>query len=111
MSFSLDRPNAESRADLMKEANRICENARVSIRTARHNAQKQIKSDEKRRVISRDEGVKEMKKVCVFPSSRLQSCELNLLNSFHLQMEEETKKQTTEVDQFFEKTKKRLEQG
>ena len=54
---------AETRAALVKEINRICENAKVSIRAARHSAQKQIKSDEKRKVIGTSEATGEMKRV------------------------------------------------
>jgi hypothetical protein len=57
------RPTAETRAELVKEVNRLCENAKVSIRSARHIAQKQIKSDEKRKVVSKDEANREMKEV------------------------------------------------
>ena len=42
---------------------RLCENARVAIRTARHTAQKQIKSDEKRKIVGTAEGAKDLKKV------------------------------------------------
>ena len=57
------RPSAETRAELVKEVNKLCENARVSIRSARHSAQKQIKSDEKNKVVGKSEAAGEMKKV------------------------------------------------
>lgn len=64
---------------------RICENARVSIRSARHTAQKQIKTDIDNKVVGRSEGDKDMKRI-----------------------EADTKKYTAQVDALFEKTKKTL---
>lgn len=43
--------------------NRVCENARISIRTARQIAQKQIRNDVRNGVVGKDEGNREMKKV------------------------------------------------
>jgi ribosome recycling factor len=98
---------------LVKEVNKICENAKVTIRAARHSAQKQIKSDEKRKIIGTSEGSGEMKRVSsglrislLWRSDRISHSE----NS-SAQMEEETKKRTAEVDQLFEKAKKQIEQG
>jgi ribosome recycling factor len=48
---------------------RLCENARVAVRTARHTAQKQIKSDEKRKIVGTAEGAKDLKKVRLLSSS------------------------------------------
>ncbi|KAN0066421.1 hypothetical protein ACQY0O_000515 [Thecaphora frezii] len=79
------KPTAETRQAMVKDVTRICENARVSIRSARHAAQKQIKSDVERKVIGKSEGDKEMKSI-----------------------ETETKKYTAEVDTLFDKTKKNL---
>lgn len=62
-SLPLARPTVESRRDLIKEISKLCENARVSIRSARHVAQKQIKSDIDNKVVGSSEGKQEMKKV------------------------------------------------
>ncbi|UZJ52148.1 hypothetical protein CBS101457_001468 [Exobasidium rhododendri] len=88
LRLPVPRATAETRAALVKEVNKICENAKVSIRAARHSAQKQIKSDEKQKIIGTNEANGEMKR-----------------------MEEETKKKTAEVDQIFERAKKQIEQG
>jgi len=85
---AVPQPTTESRQAMVKDLTRICENARVSIRDARHKAQKQIKSDIDRKVVGKSEGEKEGKKV-----------------------EAETKKWTTEVDKLFEKMKGTLLAG
>jgi hypothetical protein len=63
----------------VKEVNRICENAKVSIRSARHIAQKQIKSDEKRKVIGTNEANGEMKRVSEGKENETSPCEYCLL--------------------------------
>lgn len=83
--IALPQPTTEARQALVKDLTRLCENARVSIRDARHRALKQIKSDIDRKVVGKSEGDKETKKV-----------------------EAETKKFTQHVDQLFEKFKHSL---
>lgn len=85
LRVAVPQPTTESRQAMVKDLTRICENARVSIRDARHKAQKQIKSDIDRKVVGKNEGEKESKKV-----------------------EAETKKWSTQVDQLFEKMKATL---
>ncbi len=85
---AIPQPTTESRQAMVKDLTRICENARVSIRDARHKAQKQIKSDIDRKVVGKSEGEKESKKI-----------------------EAETKKWSTQVDQLFEKMKQTLLAG
>lgn len=85
---AVPQPTTESRQAMVKDLTRICENARVSIRDARHKAQKQIKSDIDRKVVGKSEGEKESKKV-----------------------EAETKKFSTQVDQLFDKMKQTLLAG
>ncbi|CBQ67470.1 conserved hypothetical protein [Sporisorium reilianum SRZ2] len=85
LRVAVPQPTTESRQAMVKDLTRICENARVSIRDARHKAQKQIKSDVDRKVVGKSEGDKESKKV-----------------------EAETKKWTAQVDQLFEKMKQSL---
>lgn len=85
LRVAIPQPTSESRQAMVKDLTRICENARVSIRDARHKAQKQIKSDIDRKVVGKSEGDKESKKV-----------------------EAETKKWSTQVDQSFEKMKQTL---
>lgn len=63
LRIPVPKPTAETRAQLVKDVNRVCENARVSIRSARHTAQKQIKDDTKRKVVGTSEAQQEMKKV------------------------------------------------
>ncbi|MCO5590010.1 hypothetical protein L7F22_043979 [Adiantum nelumboides] len=88
LHIPIPRPTSETRAQLSKDISKICENARVSIRTARHLGQKQIRSDEKQKVIGADEARSEMKAI-----------------------DEETKKQTAEVDKLYEQMKARIEQN
>lgn len=82
---AVPKPTAETRQNMFKEITKICENARVSIRTARHLAMKQIKADIEQRIVSKTEGDKEGKKVDV-----------------------ETKKFSAEVDQLLAKLKTTL---
>lgn len=85
LRVAVPQPTTESRQAMVKDLTRICENARVSIRDARHRAQKQIKSDIDRKVVGKNEGEKESKMV-----------------------EAETKKWSTQVDQLFDKMKSSL---
>ncbi|GAC96650.1 potential mitochondrial ribosome recycling factor [Pseudozyma hubeiensis SY62] len=85
LRVAVPQPTTESRQAMVKDLTRICENARVSIRDARHKAQKQIKSDIDRKVVGKNEGDKESKKI-----------------------EAETKKWSAQVDQLFEKMKQTL---
>ena len=85
LRVAVPQPTTESRQAMVKDLTRICENARVSIRDARHRALKQIKSDIDRKVVGKNEGDKETKK-----------------------LEAETKKMTAQVDQLFEKMKQSL---
>ncbi|SNX81389.1 uncharacterized protein MEPE_00094 [Melanopsichium pennsylvanicum] len=82
---AIPQPTTESRQAMVKDLTKICENARVSIRDARHKAQKQIKSDIDAKVVGKNEGEKETKKV-----------------------EAETKKWSAEVEKLFEKMKQTL---
>lgn len=82
---AVPQPTTETRQAMVKDLTKICENARVSIRDARHKAQKQIKSDIDRKVVGKNEGEKESKKI-----------------------EAETKKWATQVDQLFDKMKQTL---
>lgn len=59
----IPRPTAETRAALLKDVSRICENARVSIRSARHTGQKQLKSDVDNKVVGTSEAKKEGQQV------------------------------------------------
>lgn len=73
--FFFSRPTADSRTKLLADINRICENARVSIRSARHSAQKQIKKDVDGKVVGKSEGDKEMKKMDEEAKSRQKEVE------------------------------------
>lgn len=108
LRIPVPRPTAETRAQLVKDVNRVCENARVSIRSARHAAQKQIKEDTRTKVVGSSEAQREMKKVGLFA---LFDTGRSNLPPLYAQMEEETKKRAAEVEQLFEQTKKRIEQG
>lgn len=70
MSNRLARPDMNLRNELAKQASTLCENARTSIRAARHQGQKDIKKDENAKTVSGEEATREMKKV----SSSLLSC-------------------------------------
>lgn len=85
LRVAVPQPTTESRQAMVKDLTRICEHARVSIRDARHRALKQIKSDIDRKVVGKNEGDKESKK-----------------------LEAETKKIGAQVDQLFEKMKQSL---
>lgn len=84
--ISSPRPTAETRTQLLKDVNRICENARVSIRAARHTAQKQIKRDTDSKIVGTSEAAKEQKK-----------------------MDEEAKARQKEVEDFYNGLKKKIE--
>lgn len=70
----IPRPTAETRAALLKDVSRICENARVSIRSARHTGQKQLKTDVDNKIVGTSEAKKEGQQVsrdtCVLHSCR-----------------------------------------
>lgn len=85
LRVAVPQPTTESRHAMVKDLTRICENARVSIRDARHRALKQVKSDIDAKVVGKNEGDKEGKKV-----------------------EAETKKWSSQVDSLFEKMKATL---
>lgn len=57
------RPTSETRATLQKDVSKILENARASIRAARHTARDGINSDKKRKIVGTDEAKKDEKKV------------------------------------------------
>ena len=57
------RPDMNLRNELAKQASTLCENARTSIRAARHQGQKDIKKDENAKTVSGEEATREMKKV------------------------------------------------
>ncbi|CEH11909.1 Ribosome recycling factor [Ceraceosorus bombacis] len=86
LRIPVPQPNTESRQNLLKQISNICENARTSIRSARHIAQKKIRADEKNKVVGTEIGRNDQKS-----------------------LDETTKKFTAEVDTVFEQTKKKLE--
>lgn len=86
LRIPVPRPTAESRTRLIKDINRICENARVSIRSARHIGQKQIKADIDSKIVSTNEGQKEQKT-----------------------MDEEARKWQKDVEEFYNGLKKKIE--
>lgn len=59
----ISKPDWDKRQQLVREASHLCENARVSIRAARHQGQKEIKHDVDNKVIGKEEGRSETKKV------------------------------------------------
>ncbi|CAO1629781.1 unnamed protein product [Sympodiomycopsis kandeliae] len=61
LRIPIPRPTTETRLQLLKDINRICENAKISIRSARHIGQKQIKADIDNKIIGATEGQKEQK--------------------------------------------------
>ncbi|PWZ02966.1 ribosome recycling factor, partial [Testicularia cyperi] len=63
LRVAVPKPTSESRQQMVKDLTKICENARVSIRTARHQGMKQIKSDIDNKVVGKSEGDKETKKL------------------------------------------------
>lgn len=71
---------------MLKDINKICENARNSIRVGRQNALKQIKRDVDSKVVGDNEAKKEQKLV-----------------------EDETKARQKEVEDFYNSIKKKLE--
>ncbi|KAK0550285.1 hypothetical protein OC845_002722 [Tilletia horrida] len=86
VKIPIPRPNAETRAKLAKDVARICENARVSIRAARHEGQKALSADQKNKIVGSEEARKEGKK-----------------------LDEETKRFTSEVDKLLEEMKQKVE--
>lgn len=97
------KPDLASRNALAKQLSGICENARVSIRAARHQGQKEIKKDVDNGVVSGEEGRKEGKKASRF-SSRRADCDL----SCRSQLQDTVNKYTSEVDTIHDKAKKIL---
>ncbi|KAL9936016.1 hypothetical protein V8E36_004858 [Tilletia maclaganii] len=86
IKIPIPKPNAETRAKLLKYIARICENARVSIRAARHQGQKDLSADQKKKIVGSEEARKEGKK-----------------------LDEETKNHTASVDKLLEEMKQKVE--
>ncbi len=101
-----ERMTTELRQAMVKDISRICENARVSIRSARHEAQKQIKADIDNKIVGTSEGKAETKKV---RSVEVRPFCSELTVVVASQMEDATKKWTTEVDQLFQQMKSKVE--
>lgn len=111
----IPRPTAETRAALLKDVSRICENARVSIRSARHTGQKQLKSDVDNKVVGTSEAKKEGQQVSLIEPLywEMGLRWADLISAFQffffLQLEAEAKKHTAKVDSIFEQAKKKLD--
>ncbi|GAA5924998.1 Rrf1p [Sporobolomyces koalae] len=79
------KPDWDKRQVLVRDAQELCEKARIAIRQTRNDGQKEIKSDIDAKVIGKEEGRGEGKK-----------------------LDETTKKRSAEVDKIFEDAKKVL---
>ncbi|GAA5901987.1 Rrf1p [Sporobolomyces salmoneus] len=79
------KPDWDKRQGLVRDAQDLCEKARIAIRQTRNDGQKEIKKDVDGKVIGKEEGRQEGKK-----------------------LDEGTKKKTAEVDKIFEDAKKVL---
>ncbi|KAK4701881.1 ribosome recycling factor, partial [Phenoliferia sp. Uapishka_3] len=79
------RPDWDKRQQLVRQAQDLCESARVSIRAVRGKGQKEIKSDVDAKLANKEEGRADTKK-----------------------LDAATKKRTDEVDAIFEQAKKVL---
>ncbi|GAA6010897.1 hypothetical protein JCM11491_004590 [Sporobolomyces phaffii] len=77
------RPDWDKRQGLVRDAQDLCEKARIAIRQTRNDGQKEIKKDVDAKVVGKSEGIAEGKK-----------------------LDEATKKKTAEVDKIFEDAKK-----
>ncbi|KAK0536631.1 hypothetical protein OC835_001981 [Tilletia horrida] len=88
VKIPIPRPTAETRAKLLKDIARICENARVSIRAARHQGQKDLAADQKNKIVGSEEARKEGKK-----------------------LDDETKQHTAAVDKLLEEMKNKVERA
>ncbi|GAA6012642.1 hypothetical protein JCM10207_009066 [Rhodosporidiobolus poonsookiae] len=79
------RPDWDKRQQLVRDAQNLCEKARIAVRQVRTDGQKEIKADVDNKVIGKEEGRSEGKK-----------------------LDDATKKKTAEVDKIFEDAKKVL---
>ncbi|BGP19025.1 hypothetical protein JCM10213_009265 [Rhodosporidiobolus nylandii] len=79
------KPDNDKRQQLVRDAQALCEKARIAVRQVRTDGQKEIKADVDRKVIGKEEGRAEGKK-----------------------LDDATKKKTAEVDKIFEDAKKVL---
>ncbi|GAA5871924.1 hypothetical protein JCM8547_003305 [Rhodosporidiobolus lusitaniae] len=77
------KPDNAKRQELVKDAQNLCEKTRIAVRQVRTDGQKEIKADVDRKVIGKEEGRAEGKK-----------------------LDEATKKKTAEVDKIFDQAKK-----
>ncbi|GAA5970001.1 hypothetical protein JCM3765_007273 [Sporobolomyces pararoseus] len=77
------KPDWDKRQQLVRDAQDLCEKSRIQIRMIRNEGQKEIKKDLDNKIIGKEEGRQESKK-----------------------LDELTKKKTTEVDKIFEDAKK-----
>ncbi|GAA5885034.1 hypothetical protein JCM6882_007203 [Rhodosporidiobolus microsporus] len=79
------KPDLDKRQQLVRDTQNLCEKARIAIRQIRTDGQKEIKADVDKKVIGKEEGRSEGKK-----------------------LDDSTKKKTAEVDKIFEEAKKVL---
>lgn len=59
------KPDWDKRQALVRDAQDLCEKARIAIRQTRNDGQKEIKKDVDNKVIGKEEGRQEGKKVCL----------------------------------------------
>jgi ribosome recycling factor len=57
------RPDMQTRTSLAKKASELAENARVAIRAARHQGQKDLKADQDNKVVGEGDARKDAKNV------------------------------------------------
>ncbi|GAA5829015.1 hypothetical protein JCM11251_004098 [Rhodosporidiobolus azoricus] len=81
----IPKPDNDKRQSLVRDAQNLCEKARIAVRQVRIDGQKEIKADVDGKIIGKEEGRTEGKK-----------------------LDESTKKKTAEVDKIFEEAKKVL---
>ncbi|TNY23340.1 ribosome recycling factor-domain-containing protein [Rhodotorula diobovata] len=79
------RPDWDKRQQLVRDAQALCEKARIAVRQVRIDGQKEIKRDQDNKIVGKDEARTEGKK-----------------------LDDATKKKTAEVDRIFEEAKKVL---
>lgn len=97
------RPDMQTRTQLTKKASDLAENARISIRAARHQGQKDLKADQDNKVVGEGDARKDTKHVRVEGESH-HATWADILS----QLQDATKKRTDEVDQIFAQARKLL---
>ena len=100
----IPKPDWDKRQQLVRQAQDLCESARVAVRAIRGKGQKDIKADVDAKIVNKEDGRGDTKKVGADSVQKCMSCVLTQVSG--PQLDVSTKKRTDEVDAIFEQAKR-----